>query len=173
MKNNILGSVCLLVILFIFNMSCSFNNSNKNGMGAAKITTQNFGTFEGKTITEFTLTNATGMQVGIINYGGIITKIITQAKDSSWGDVVTGYDSLNGYLQKDNPYFGALIGRYANRLAKGKYTIDGVGYGAALNNNGQSLHGGLKGFDKVVWEAAILPGDSSIQLNYLSKDRTI
>jgi aldose 1-epimerase len=170
MKKNRVGSICLLVILFIFNLSCSFNNSNKNGMGAATITTQHFGTFEGKPITEYTLTNATGIQVGIINYGGIITKIITQAKDSSWGDVVTGYDSLAGYTQKDNPYFGALIGRYANRLAKGKYTIDGVDYSAALNNNGHSLHGGLKGFDKVVWEAAILPGDSSIQLNYLSQD---
>jgi len=170
MKNNRVVVLGLLVILFIFNQSCSFNNSNNKGMGTAKITTQNFGTFEGKPITEYTLTNAHGMQVGIINYGGIITKIITQAKDSSWGDVVTGYESLDGYLQKDNPYFGALIGRYANRLAKGKYTIDGIDYSAALNNNGHSLHGGLKGFDKVVWDAVILPGDSSVQLNYVSKD---
>jgi aldose 1-epimerase len=170
MKNNRVVVLGLLVILFIFNQSCSFNNSNNKGMGTAKITTQNFGTFEGKPITEYTLTNAAGMQLGIINYGGIITKIITQAKDSSWGDVVTGYESLDGYLQKDNPYFGALIGRYANRLAKGKYTIDGIDYSAALNNNGHSLHGGLKGFDKVVWDAVILPGDSSVQLNYVSKD---
>jgi aldose 1-epimerase len=170
MKNNRVVVLGLLVILFIFNQSCSFNNSNNKGMGTAKITTQNFGTFEGKPITEYTLTNAHGMQVGIINYGGIITKIITQAKDSSWGDVVTGYESLDGYLQKDNPYFGALIGRYANRLAKGKYTIEGIDYSAALNNNGHSLHGGLKGFDKVVWDAVILPGDSSVQLNYVSKD---
>lgn len=170
MKINFTNGLCLVCILSIFNMACSFNNSNKNAMAAPKITTQNFGTFEGKPITEYTLTNGSGMQVSIINYGGILTKIITQAKDGSWGDVITGYDSLEGYVQKGNPYFGALIGRYANRLAKGKYTIDGVTYKAAINNHGQSLHGGLKGFDKVVWNASILPGDSSIQLDYLSID---
>jgi aldose 1-epimerase len=135
-----------------------------------KLTSQAYGEFEGQPITEYTLTNAHGMQVGIINYGGALTKIITQAKDSSWGDVLTGYDSLSGFTQTANPYFGALIGRYANRIAKGTYKVDGIEYHAALNNNGQSLHGGLKGFDKVVWTATPLAGDSSIQLNYESKD---
>ena len=106
-----------------------------------KLTSQAYGEFEGQPITEYTLTNAHGMQVGIINYGGALTKIITQAKDSSWGDVLTGYDSLSGFTQTTNPYFGALIGRYANRIAKGTYKVDGVEYHAALNNNGQSLHG--------------------------------
>lgn len=139
-------------------------------MDTATITTKDFGTFEGKRITEYTLTNVAGMQVGIINYGGILTKIITKDKAGDFGDVITGYDSLEGYLQKGNPYFGALIGRYANRLAKGTYTVDGITYHAALNNNGQSLHGGLKGFDKVVWDAVALPGDSSLQLSYKSID---
>jgi aldose 1-epimerase len=151
--------------------SCNFNNTNTNAMASnATVSTQPFGMVDGKAITEYTLKNAAGMQVGIINYGGALTKIITQAKDSSFGDVITGFKSINGFTQSGNPYFGALIGRYANRIAKGTYKVDGVEYHAALNNNGQSLHGGLKGFDKVVWEAKVLPGDSSIQLNYVSKD---
>lgn len=150
---------------------CNFNTTNTNAMApTATVSTQPFGTVDGKAITEYTLKNAAGMQVGIINYGGALTKIITQAKDSSFGDVLTGFKSINGFTQTGNPYFGALIGRYANRIAKGTYQVDGKTYHAALNNNGQSLHGGLKGFDKVVWDAKILPGDSSLQLNYVSKD---
>ncbi len=161
-----------IILLFSFvNLACTFNHSNSSTMNAiAKLTKAPFGSIEGQEITQFTLTNANGMQVGIINYGGALTKIITKAKDSSWGDVVTGFDSLSSFIQKANPYFGAIIGRYANRIAKGKYKVDGVEYHAALNNNGQSLHGGLKGFDKVVWAATPLAGDSSLQLNYISKD---
>ena len=166
MKNKLVANLIMFVFLSVFHFACSLGPSKQ----AISIVQQNLGSFEGKAVTEYTLTNATGMQVGIINYGGILTKIITQAKDGSYGDVLTGYENFEGYLQKGNPYFGALIGRYANRLAKGTYTIEGVQYNAALNNNGQSLHGGLKGFDKVLWEAKTLPGDSSIQLVYLSKD---
>jgi aldose 1-epimerase len=166
MKNKLVANLIMFVFLSVFHFACSFGPSKQ----AISIVQQNLGTYEGKAVTEYTLTNATGMQVGIINYGGILTKIITQAKDGSYGDVLTGYENFEGYLQKGNPYFGALVGRYANRLAKGTYTIEGVQYNAALNNNGQSLHGGLKGFDKVLWEAKTLPGDSSIQLVYLSKD---
>ena len=166
MIKNLVANLMMVVFLSFFHFACSFG-INKQAMS---VTQKNVGSFEGKPVTEYTLANAAGMQVGIINYGGILTKIITQAKDGSWGDVLTGYENFDGYLQKGNPYFGALIGRYANRLAKGTYTIEGVQYQAALNNNGQSLHGGLKGFDKVLWEASALPGDSSIQLVYLSKD---
>ena len=166
MKKSIVANLMMVVFLSVFHFACSLGTSKQ----AISIVQQNVGTFEDKPVTEYTLTNASGMQVGIINYGGILTKIITQAKDGSWGDVLTGYEKFDGYLQKGNPYFGALVGRYANRLAKGTYTIDGVEYKAALNNNGQSLHGGLKGFDKILWEAKPLAGDSSIQLVYLSKD---
>ena len=166
MKKNIVANLMMVVFLSFFHFACSFGTTKP----AISVTQQNVGSFEGKPVTEYTLTNANGMQVGIINYGGILTKIITQAKDGSYGDVLTGYEKFDGYFQKGNPYFGALIGRYANRLAKGTYTIEGVQYNAALNNNGQSLHGGLKGFDKVIWEATALAGDSSIQLVYLSKD---
>ena len=166
MKKNLVANLMMVVFLSVFHFACSIA-TNKPAISIAK---QNIGSFEGKPVTEYTLTNAAGMQVGIINYGGILTEIITQAKDGSWGDVLTGYEKFDGYLQKGNPYFGALVGRYANRLAKGTYTIEGVQFKAALNNNGQSLHGGLKGFDKVLWEATALPGDSSIQLIYISKD---
>ena len=170
MKKYLFSGLSLMVVCSIMQTACSFNNSNKNSMDSTHaIIAKPFGEIEGKPVTEFTITNKNGMQIGVINYGGALTKIITQAKDSTWGDVLTGYESLKGFTQTGNPYFGALIGRYANRLAKGTYTIDGVEYHAALNNNGQSLHGGLKGFDKVVWDAKTI-GDSSVQLNYSSKD---
>ena len=169
MSKKVLQGFILMLVISFFNQACSSNNTNTMDT-TVKLTTQAYGEFEGQPITEYTFTNAHGMQVGIINYGGALTKIITQAKDSSWGDVLTGYDSLSGFIQTTNPYFGALIGRFANRIAKGTYKVDGVEYHAALNNNGQSLHGGLKGFDKVVWTATPLAGDSSLQLNYESKD---
>lgn len=165
MKNKVVNFY-ISFLLLIFPFACS-TTTHKQGMS---ITQQNRGTYEGKVVTEYTLTNAKGMQVGILNYGGTITKIITQAKDGSWGDVLTGYKNFEGYIQKGNPYFGALIGRYANRISKGTYSLEGVQYHAALNNNGQSLHGGVKGFDKVLWDVKPLPGDSSIHLSYISKD---
>ncbi len=137
----------------------------KNG-----ITEQSYGTYDGENITKYTLTNASGIRVGIINYGGTITDIITPDKSGNNGNVVLGFDSLTGYLQKGNPYVGALIGRYANRIANAKFTLDGKSYTLAANNNGNSLHGGNKGYDKVAWKAEKLPGDSSLQLTYQSKD---
>ncbi|MGI9139014.1 MAG: aldose epimerase family protein [Sediminibacterium sp.] len=169
MSIKLIQGIIFTLAISIFNQACTTNKTNTMD-ASVKLSSQAYGVFEGQPITEYTLTNANGMQVGIINYGGALTKIITKAKDSSWGDVLTGFDSLSGFTQIANPYFGALIGRYANRIAKGTYKVDGIEYHAALNNNGQSLHGGLKGFDKVVWKATPLTGDSSIQLNYESKD---
>jgi len=166
----------LLLGLTLFCLACN-NAENKNekkemenNTSKAGITENPFGMFNDKPIIEYTLTNAAGMQAGIINYGGIITKIITPDKNGSMGDVILGYDSLSGYLQKDNPYFNALIGRYGNRIANGKFTLDGKEYTLAANNKGQSLHGGIKGFDKVIWNIEKIPGDSSLKLTYLSKD---
>ena len=166
--------VSFISLFFLF--ACN-NESNNKAEETAKettmkssITEQAFGTYEGETITKYTLTNAGGMQVGIINYGGTITDIITADKAGNKGNVVLGFDSLSGYLQKGNPYFGSLVGRYGNRIANGKFTLDGKEYTLAGNNGGNSLHGGNKGYDKVVWKAEKLPGDSSLQLTYLSKD---
>lgn len=128
-----------------------------------------YGNVEGKEIVEYTIANPSGMKVSIINYGGTVTELIVPDKAGKMGDVVLGYDSLSGYLQKGNPYFNALIGRYGNRIAAGKFSLAGQNYTLAGNNNGNSLHGGNKGYDKVVWTAKKL-SDSSLQLNYLSKD---
>jgi aldose 1-epimerase len=158
----------LTIICTVLLLSCNYNNKKvSTKMG---ITEKTFGNFERKAVKEYTLTNANGMEVGIINYGGTITKIITADKDGNKADVVTGFESLDGFLQKGVPYFGALIGRYGNRIANATFTLDGAKYTLAANNNGNNLHGGNNGYDKVYWAIEKLAGDSSLKLNYLSKD---
>jgi len=103
----------------------------------------------------FTMTNKKGMQVKITNYGGIITSWTAPDKNGLYEDIVLGYDSLDQYA-KNNPYFGAIIGRYGNRIAKGKFSLDGKNYSLAVNNIGNHLHGGIVGFDKVLWTAEII-----------------
>jgi len=154
------------------------NNEPKNETGSApktdtmqfSITEKPYGSYNNEAVTQYTLTNPSVMQVGIINYGGTVTDIITPDKQGNKGNVVLGYSSLEGFLQKGNPYFNALIGRYGNRIDKGKFKLDGKEYTLAGNDHGNSLHGGNKGYDKVMWKAARLPGDSSLELTYLSKD---
>lgn len=130
---------------------------------------QSFGKSDGKDVNRYTLKNAKGMTVNILNYGATVTSILVPDKNGQVGDVVLGYDSLSGYTQKGSPYLGAVVGRYGNRIAKGKFTLDGKTYTLATNNNGNSLHGGIKGFDKVVWTAQ-QQGDSALTLTYDSKD---
>ena len=122
----------------------------------------------GDEVTEYTLINKNGVSLSVINYGGIITKLVVPDRNGVLEDIVLGYDSLSDYL-KDSPYFGALVGRYGNRIAKGKFTLNGKEYTLAQNNNGQHLHGGLKGFDKVFWEIEEA-GANTLKLSYLSKD---
>jgi aldose 1-epimerase len=151
------------------NQSASSSDTANKNQNKAGITEKAFGNTDGRAITEYTITNANGMQVSLINYGGTITKLTAPDKNGNMGDVVLGYESLDGYLQKTNPYFGALIGRYGNRIAKAKFSLDGKLYTLAANNNGNTLHGGNKGYDKVVWNAE-KQGDSSLKLTYQSKD---
>jgi aldose 1-epimerase len=131
-----------------------------------------YGEIDGNKITQYTLTNPKGMSVKILNYGGTVTDIMAPDKDGKMGDVVLGYDSLSGYLQTGNPYFGCLVGRYANRIANAKFTLDGKTYQLAANDHGNTLHGGLKGFDKRIWTASDMNSDSlsSIKFSYDSKD---
>ncbi len=155
--------------------SCKSSETEKKdtpvaATGKISVTEKPFGTFNGEAVTEYTFTNANGMQVSILNYGGTVTKIITKDKEGKDGDVILGYDSLSGYLQKDNPYFGCIIGRYGNRIGNARFTLNDSTYTLAANNYGQSLHGGNKGYDKVIWKAEKQPGDSSLKLTYLSKD---
>jgi aldose 1-epimerase len=132
-------------------------------------TVQSIGSIDGQEVKQYTLTNQNGVIVKIINYGGYVTNIIVPDKAGTKEDVVLGFDSLQGYMQSKNPFMGCIVGRYANRIAKAKFTLDGKTYQLAPNNNGNSLHGGNKGFDKVLW-ATTPKGDSSIVLTYTSKD---
>jgi aldose 1-epimerase len=107
---------------------------------------------DGTTIEAFTLRNAAGLEVRAITYGGIITSIRVPDRDGRFDDVALGYDDLDGYLKNNSPYFGAIIGRYANRIGNAAFTLDGKTYPLAANNGPNHLHGGNTGFDKVVWQ---------------------
>lgn len=132
------------------------------------ITQAPFGTLpDGQTITQFTLTNGKGMLARIIDFGGIITALHAPDREGRLADVVLGFDTLAPY-QDDSPYFGALIGRYGNRIAAGRFTLDGRAYSLPMNNGRNHLHGGAPGFDKVKWNASI-EGDS-LRLSYTSRD---
>ena len=155
-------------------LSCNDNANSEAAqteslMKRSSFVQQEYGQVDGKTVTQFTIQNANGMVLKLINYGGTVTDLLVPDKNGQTGNVVLGYDSLGGFLQNGNPYFGCLVGRYANRIANARFTLDGKTYTLAANNNGNSLHGGIKGFDKVIWDAEPL-GDSSVKLTYLSKD---
>jgi len=141
--------------------------------GTMSIKTEPFGqTPDGQAVDLVTMTNAYGIEARIITYGGIIVSMKVPDRDGKLGDVVLGFDKLDGYT-KGHPYFGAIVGRYGNRIGEGKFTLDGVEYKLAANNGPNHLHGGIKGFDKVVWriEQAKAEGDEAIlELSYLSKD---
>lgn len=119
-------------------------------------------------VKEFTLENINGMKAVILNYGGAIKSLMVPDKNGTTADVVLGFDSLGSYLQSDNPYMGALIGRYANRIANAYFILNEMTYGLEANDNGNSLHGGIKGLDKVVWAAQ--QDNNSLQLNFVSID---
>ncbi len=126
-------------------------------------------TQDGTEINRYTLTNPNGITIQIINYGAIITSILTPDKNGQPGEVVLGFDNLEDYLD-EHPYFGAVAGRCANRIAKGKFTLDGKEYTLAINNGPNHLHGGLQGFDTQVWSVTELPDQSALKLTYTSKD---
>ncbi|MDQ2075797.1 aldose epimerase family protein [Marinimicrobium sp. ABcell2] len=107
---------------------------------------------DGREVTQFTLCNAHGMEVRLINYGGIVTHLWAPDRDGKLADVVLGYDDLEPYL-KDSPYFGALIGRVGNRIAGGRFELDGESFKLECNDGANHLHGGLEGFDKKLWDA--------------------
>jgi len=133
---------------------------------------QAFGeTPDGVAVELYTLTNADGVEVRAMTYGGIILSLKVPDREGDLGDVVLGYDTLEGYL-KVSPYFGSIIGRYGNRIAKGKFTLDGEEYTLATNNGPNALHGGVKGFDKVVWQAESFQKDDRVGIvfSYTSPD---
>ena len=138
---------------------------------AGTVTSKPFGTVDGQPVELFTLRNDKGAEATITNYGGIVVTLLVPDKTGKMVDVVMGYDNVDAFVAK-TPYFGALIGRYGNRIAKGQFTLDGKTYQLPLNDGANSLHGGTKGFDKVVWQgkAAKSCCGAALELTYHSKD---
>ena len=135
------------------------------------VTRAPFGTMpDGTPVEVFTLSNAGGMEVRAINYGGIITSIRVPDRDGAPGDVVLGFGRLGDYLTKNDPFFGAIIGRYGNRIAAGRFTLEGQTYTLATNNGPNHLHGGNKGFDKVFWTAEPVAGKNAVTFSRTSAD---
>jgi aldose 1-epimerase len=141
----------------------------------ASISMRPYGMVDGKSVNAYTLTNTNGLKMEVINYGGIITRLYVPDRNGKLEDIVLGYDDLASYVEA-NPYFGAIIGRVGNRIAHGKFTLDGKVYTLATNNAPGDipchLHGGEKGFDKVVWSAvpSLEKGEASITFHYISAD---
>lgn len=136
------------------------------------LTQEPFGqTAQGEPITRSTLRNRQGIEVAVINYGGIITTLRTPDRDGHIGDIVLGFDTLAEYIDH-NPFFGCIAGRYANRIADGRFALDGTTYQLATNNGPNHLHGGIRGFDKRVWQVEAMEGEeeSSVRLTYVSED---
>src|SRR5437660_5193631 len=133
---------------------------------------QPFGTTDrGEAVSLYTLKNAHGIELQVLDYGGIIVSLRVPDRTGRLADVVLGFDSLADY-QRGSPYFGALIGRYGNRIARGRFTLEGRTYTLATNNGHNHLHGGVKGFDKVVWDVATFERPDSVGLvfRYTSPD---
>lgn len=137
------------------------------------ITKAAFGkTAEGESVDIYTLRNMHGMEARITNYGGIVVSLTAPDRDHKFADVALGYNDLESYLKPPFPYFGAIIGRYGNRIAKARFSLNGVEYKLAANNGENTLHGGIRGFDKMVWTARELKtaAGPALSLTYLSKD---
>lgn len=133
-------------------------------MKLGSVTESPFGTTpDGKTVTAYTLTNANGIELRALNYGAVITSLRVPDRRRQLGDIVLGFDSLQPYTTV-SPYFGALIGRYGNRIARGRFTLDGKNYTLAKNNGPNSLHGGNVGFNKVMWNATSFQKPDSVGL---------
>jgi aldose 1-epimerase len=131
-----------------------------------------FGTDGNTQVDLYELTNSHGMTVKIMTRGATITEIKTPDKAGKLSNVTLGFDTFKDYLNPQNPYFGAIVGRVGNRIAKGKFTVNGNTYSLATNNGLNHLHGGIKGFDKVIWNADVIPSSegASVKFSYLSKD---
>jgi aldose 1-epimerase len=138
----------------------------------AQVTKESFGkTSDGQQVDLYILRNTRGAEAKITNYGAIVTSLKVPDRNGKFDDVVLGFKDFDSYLKND-PYFGAIVGRYGNRIAKGRFTLNGVEYKLATNNGENHLHGGIKGFDKVVWTGREMksPAGPAVVMTYLSKD---
>ena len=174
MKTRQIIEVAATALAALGMLSCASGSKSNNSM----ITKSSFGTMpDGTPIELYTLRNSKGAEADIMTYGGIVQKLKMPDRNGDIADIVLGFDSLNGYTSenylKNCAYFGALIGRYGNRIGGAQFTLDGKTYTLAKNNNGNTLHGGIKGFDKVVWKAVkadVGHEGPRLELSYFSKD---
>ena len=170
----VLGSAVVVWLLALFPIAgATMAQDATPAAGAASISSEPFGEADGQPVELYTLTNANGMEVKIMTYGGILQSIRVPDRDGMMENVTLGYATLDGYLAAGNPsYFGCIAGRYANRIARGTFTLGDETYRLALNNGENTLHGGTKGFDKQVWAAEdVLSGDGvAVKLSRTSAD---
>src|SRR6266851_10503818 len=158
----------LVLIIFLASAKLAHGRSSKAAHGAVQ--EQPFGTTkEGKKITLYTLTNSHHMEVRAMNYGAIIVSLRVPDRKGQVADIVLGHDTLEAYFD-NSPHLGGLVGRYANRIANGSFTLDGVKYSLPKNNGPNTLHSGIKGFDQAVWQGTPLKGNAGVAFSYLSKD---
>lgn len=153
-------------------LACLLTGCATTAVSSGTIKKEPFGTTrDGLPVDLYTLRNKHGVEARICNYGGIVVSFKVPDRNGVMGDVVLGYDKLDDYI-KNNPFFGCLVGRYGNRIAKAKFTLNGKEYRLAQNNGQNAIHGGLKGFDKVVWQATARSTAKGpcLELHYLSKD---
>ena len=166
------SSIRFLATVFTTLSTMLWTQAPAGAMVKPKIEKQSFGmTSNGERVELYTLTNVNGLEARIMTYGGIVVSLKIPDRNGNLGDVVLGYDALDAYL-KNNPYFGAIIGRYGNRIGKATFSLNRKSYALSKNNGENMLHGGNKGFDKVVWKAreANTRNGVGLSLTYLSKD---
>jgi aldose 1-epimerase len=162
----------LPAILLLLAVTACAQDSKRQAMTAPRVSRAAFGRMpDSVQVDGYTIRNARGTSLHVITYGAIITALRTADRHGRFDDVVLGFDDLGGYL-KDTPYFGAIVGRYANRIALGRFTLDGRTFQVPVNNGPNSLHGGTRGFDKVVWNATSFENDSAagVALTHVSPD---
>ncbi|MEN6334545.1 MAG: aldose epimerase family protein [Phycisphaerales bacterium] len=167
-----LGVVAAGAMMVLCSCKCPCGKSDKKAKEALDINVAAFGkTPDGQEVKLYTLRNANGASAKIMTYGAIVVSLEMPDSQGQMDDVVLGYDNLDGYL-KVSPYFGAIVGRYGNRIGKGTFTLDNVAYSLARNDKENHLHGGVKGFDKAVWtDKPVWKSDAvGVELTYLSKD---
>jgi aldose 1-epimerase len=178
MKKILLSTALTLAGLGVVCLTGCASVSKSGSASRGTITEAPFGKMpDGTPVEIYTLRNSKGAEARIMTYGGIVEKLTMPDRNGNFADVVLGFDNLEGYDNTNYlnacPYFGALIGRYGNRIGGGKFTLDGQTYTLPQNDHGNTLHGGLKGFDKVVWtpvKADVGPDGPRLELSYLSKD---
>ena len=166
----LLNGLLAMTSLSFFALSCNNSGGSEKSAPKAGVTKTQWGNFDGKEVDLYTLVNHKGDTVTITNYGGAVTSFVVPDKNGNYSSVIIGFDSLAPYLQKP-PYFGALIGRYANRIGDATFTLYKSTYKLDANDGKNTLHGGLKGFDKVIWNVSV-PSDTvpSLVLTYDSKN---